>query len=103
MLVTLSLEYCRTRFQTLITSPQVVSTNSQPFSSSRLRVPTSVPNAGMMTTSPALQPRHFLLGRLGRNDLDAHVADLVVDLGVVDDFAEQINGLVRAGNTFRAA
>ena len=42
-----------------------------------------------------VQPGHFLLGRLGRNDLDAHVADLVVDLGVVDDFAEQINGLFR--------
>ncbi len=53
MLVTLSLEYWRTRFQTLITSPQVVSTSTQPFSSSRLRVPTSVPNAGMITTSPA--------------------------------------------------
>ena len=46
-----SLEYCRTRFHTLITSPQVVSTNRQPFSSSFLRVATSVPNAGMMTTS----------------------------------------------------
>ena len=42
-----------------------------------------------------IQARHFLLGRLGRDDLDAHVADLIVDLRVVDDFAEQINGLVR--------
>ena len=41
-----------------------------------------------------LQPRHFFLRRLGRNDLDAHVADLVVDFRVVDDFAEQINGFV---------
>ena len=53
MLVTRSLEYWRTRFQTLITSPQVVSTSTQPFSSSRLRVATSVPKAGMMATSPA--------------------------------------------------
>ena len=36
MLVTFSLEFWRTRFQTLITSPQVVSTSRQPFSSSPL-------------------------------------------------------------------
>ena len=51
MLVTLSLEYCRTRFQTLITSPQVVSTNRHPLASSIARVETSVPNAGMITIS----------------------------------------------------
>ena len=51
MLVTLSFEYWRTRFHTLITSPQVVSTSRQPFSSSLRRVATSVPKAGMMTTS----------------------------------------------------
>ena len=100
MLVTLSFEYWRTRFQTLITSPQVVSTSTQPLASSFLRVPTSVPNAGMMTTSPACKLRHFLIRRLGRNDLDAHVADLVVDLRVVDDFAEQINRRVRIGKVF---
>jgi hypothetical protein len=44
----------RTRFQTLITSPQVVSTSMQPLASSSLRVWTSVPKAGMMTTSLAL-------------------------------------------------
>ena len=53
MLVTDSFEYCRTRFHTLITSPQVVSTIRQPFSSSFFRVLTSVPKAGMMTTSSA--------------------------------------------------
>ena len=53
MLVTLSFEYCRTRFQTLMTSPQVVSTSWQPFAVSFSRVVTSVPKAGMITTSPA--------------------------------------------------
>jgi hypothetical protein len=53
MLVTLSLEYWRTRFQTVITSPQVVSTIMQPLASIFFRVATSVPNAGMMTASPA--------------------------------------------------
>src|SRR5579862_5069095 len=91
MLVTLSLEYCRTRFHTLITSPQVVSTSTQPFSSSRLRVPTSVPNAGIITTSPAF--RRVISSSVGLGEIiDAHVADLVVDLGVVNDFAEQVNG-----------
>src|ERR1700674_2906624 len=51
MLVTESFEYCRTRFHTLITSPQVVSTNRQPFSSSFRRVATSVPKAGIITMS----------------------------------------------------
>ena len=95
MLVTCSFEYCRTRFQTLITSPQVVSTSTQPLASSFLRVLTSVPKAGMMTASPDCRLVQFLLGRLGGDDLDAHVADLVVHLGVVDDFAEQINRRVR--------
>src|ERR1017187_5160273 len=117
MLVTFSLEYWRTRFQTLITSPQVVSTSTQPFSSSRLRVATSVPKAGMIATSPArkrppangdfrakggndrhvagLQSCQFILGRLGRNDLDAQVANLVVDFRVVNDLTEQVNGFFR--------
>ena len=51
MLVTESFEYWRTRFHTLITSPQVVSTNRQPFSSSFRRVDTSVPKAGIITMS----------------------------------------------------
>ena len=42
-----------------------------------------------------LQAFHFILRRLGGDDLDAHVLNLVVHLGVVDDFAEQINGRVR--------
>ena len=40
-----------------------------------------------------LEPLQFLLGGFGRNDLDAHVVNLVVDFRVVDDFAEKINGL----------
>ena len=38
------------------------------------------------------QMHHFRLRGLGRDDLDAHVADLVVDLGVVNDLAEQVDG-----------
>jgi hypothetical protein len=53
MLVTPSVAYWRTRFHTLITSPQVVSTNWQPRALSFSMVAVSVPNAGMMTTSPA--------------------------------------------------
>ena len=39
----------------------------------------------------AAQAADFLVGRLWRNGLDAHVADLVVHFRVMDDFAEQIN------------
>jgi hypothetical protein len=39
-----------------------------------------------------LQEFEFLVRGLVGNDLDAHVADLVVDLRVVDDFAEHVNG-----------
>src|ERR1019366_9550602 len=42
-----------------------------------------------------LQALHFILRRLGGDDLDAHVLNLIVHLRVVDDFAEQINGRVR--------
>ena len=40
---------------------------------------------------PGLQSRQFRVRRLGGNDLNAHVANLVVDLRVVDDFPQQIN------------
>ena len=46
-----SLAYLRTRFHTLITSPQVVSTIWQPRSLICCRVESSVPNAGTITTS----------------------------------------------------
>jgi len=38
-----------------------------------------------------VQLRHFILGRLGGDDVNAHVADLVIDLRVVDDLAQEIN------------
>ncbi len=44
---------------------------------------------------PGVQTAQFLLARLGGNDLDAHVANLVIDLRVMDDFAQQINRLGR--------
>ena len=37
------------------------------------------------------QPGHLLLCRLRWNGADAHVADLIVDLGIVDDFSDQVN------------
>ena len=52
--VNCSLAFCVTRFQTLITSPQVVSTNWQPLAFSLSIVATSAPNAGMITTSFSL-------------------------------------------------
>ena len=67
MLVMFRLEYCRTRFQTLSTSPQVVSTMAHPVDSIFLRVPTSVPKAGMITTSSWVRPAICSgSGRLGR-------------------------------------
>ena len=72
----------------------MVSTSTQPFSSSRLRVPHLGAERGNHDHVAGVQARHLLLGRLGRDDLDAHVADLVVDFRVVDDFAQQINGFV---------
>ena len=83
-----SLAFWRTRFQTLITSPQVVSTILQPISLMRARVVTSVPKAGTMTTSSAVQVVHLGLGVFADEILDAERADLLVDLGVVDDLAE---------------
>ena len=94
MLVTLSFEYCRTRFQTLITSPQVVSTNRQPLASSCCRIETSVPKAGMMTMSSFFKSCDVGVLLLAGEELDAHGADLVVHLGVVDDLAEDINRLI---------
>jgi hypothetical protein len=101
MLVTLSLEYCRTRFQTLITSPQVVSTSSHPLAINFFRLHFRAERRDD-DDIPRFQPGQFLLRGLGRNDLDAHVANLVVDLRVVDDFAQQINGFGRR-ETRRAA
>jgi len=49
--VTDSLAYLRTRFQTLITSPHVVSTIWQPRSLICCWIDNSVPNAGTITTS----------------------------------------------------
>ncbi len=80
--------FCRTRFQTLITSPQVVSTMSEPISLIRASVVTSVPKAGTMTTSSAVRSSTSSLGVLADQVLDPERADLLVDLGVVDDLAE---------------
>ena len=44
-----------------------------------------------MTASPACSCASSLVGGLGRDDLDAKVLDLIVNLGVVNDFAQQIN------------
>ena len=38
-----------------------------------------------------LQLGQFLVGRFGRNDLDAQIADLIVHFRVVNDFAEEID------------
>ena len=58
------------------------------------RIETSVPKAGMMTMSPLPQVLDVGVLLLAGKELDAHRADLVVHLRVVDDLAEDIDGLI---------
>ena len=51
-----SLAYDSTRFHTLSTEPQVVSTSTQPIARSRSKSRTVTPKAGRMTTSSGVTP-----------------------------------------------
>ena len=67
----------------------MVSISVQPRRSSRRSISIVTPNAGRMTTSslPSVSTRR----RLVAEKTDAHVAELFVDVGVVDDFAGQVD------------
>jgi len=70
------LEYCRTRFQTLITSRRSYHETAA-FGSSCCRIETSVPNAGMMTMSSFCRSS-MSRPSLCREELNAHGTDLVI-------------------------
>src|ERR1051325_5176812 len=82
-----SLAYLRTRFHTLITSPQVVSTIWQPRSLICCRIDNSVPNAGTMTTSSGWRSEISACLFFGQI-FDAERRDLLIDLRVVNDLPD---------------
>ncbi len=94
MLVTESLEYWRTRFQTLITSPQVVSTNRQPLFFQFPPRGHFCAESGNNDDVFRSQLIDLLIPGFAGNRHNAHSANLIVDFRVVNDFPEQENAPV---------
>ena len=94
MLVTCSEAFWRTRFQTLMTSPHVVSTIWHPRVLIASTVATFAPKAGTITTSSAPSSWISRVAGCAGEVSDAHGGELSVYFRVVDDLAEERNAAI---------